>query len=119
MNATVYQTLAARTLIDAPKREYTDDELMIIWNAIGLAGEAGEVADIAKKGILHDHGLDEEALIKELGDCLWYIAALCTKLNVNMSQVMEQNIAKLKERYPNGFSAADSIKRIDIQSEGV
>ncbi len=106
-----YQLLAGRTLIAKPDREYTDNELMLVWNAIGLAGEAGEVAEHVKKGVFHSHGVDRDKLIKELGDCLWYVAALCTRLDVSMDEVMRLNIDKLRARYPHGYSSADSINR--------
>jgi NTP pyrophosphatase (non-canonical NTP hydrolase) len=86
---------------------------MFVWNALGLASEAGEVAEMVKKGIFHQHGLGREKLKKELGDVLWYIAALCTKLEVDMGEIMQGNIDKLKQRYPNGYSAVDSINRVD------
>ena len=114
MRANEYQKLAARTLIDKPDREITDDEIMIIWNAIGLAGEAGEVVDTIKKAIFHQHGLNQTQLIKEIGDVLWYVAALCTKLGIDMESVMIQNIEKLKRRYPNGYSSEDSRSRVDV-----
>ena len=53
MTAREYQLLAARTLIDAPDFQLTDEQVMIAWNVIGLAGEAGEVAETVKKGIFH------------------------------------------------------------------
>ena len=45
---------------------------------------------------------------------MWYIAALCTKLGLNLNEVMEDNIAKLEERYPGGFTSEDSVKRVDV-----
>lgn len=111
MDAQEYQKLAARTLIDRADFAIHDDELLVIWNAIGLAGEAGEVCDLVKKGIFHQHGLDRDALIKELGDVLWYTAALCTKLGVGLDEVMERNIDKLHKRYPAGFSSEASRQR--------
>jgi NTP pyrophosphatase (non-canonical NTP hydrolase) len=86
---------------------------MIIWNVIGLAGESGELLESIKHGIFHQHGLDVVHIKEELGDLLWYAAAICTKLNLDLSKVMEQNIDKLKMRYPNGYSSDDSKKRID------
>lgn len=112
-----YQLLAGRTLMDRPDAEYTDQQIMIVWNAIGLAGEAGEVAELVKKAIFHQHGLDRDKLIKELGDVLWYVAALCTKINVQMSEVMDLNIKKLMERYPEGYSSSDSQARVDTKGE--
>lgn len=111
MDAEIYQSLAGRTLIDTPDYEYTGDEIMLVWNALGLAGEAGEVADTIKKVVFHRHALDRDALIKELGDVLWYVAAICTKLDVSMSEVMQRNIDKLKARYPEGWDRERSIHR--------
>lgn len=111
MDANEYQKLASRTLIAEPDAQYTTLELMLAWNAIGLAGEAGEVADTIKKAVFHRHHLDRQALIKELGDVLWYVAALCSKLDVPMNEVMALNIEKLRKRYPNGYSSMASLSR--------
>lgn len=114
MNTQEYQQLAGRTLIDRPDFEITDDQIMMTWCAIGLGGEAGEVLELIKKGIFHQHGLDHTKLKKELGDVLWYVAALCTRAGLDMSEVMEANIDKLMERYPEGYSAEASQKRVDV-----
>lgn len=114
MNADEYQQQAGRTLIDGPDAHYSGADIMLVWNALGLAGEAGEVADTIKKAVFHQHGLDRDVLIKELGDVLWYVAALCSKLDVPLSEVMERNIAKLKQRYPAGYSAEASKARVDL-----
>ena len=114
MNMNHYQMEASRTLIDGPDQTYTDHEIMLVWNALGLAGEAGEVADTIKKAVFHQHGIDRSVIIKELGDVLWYVAALCTKLDVSMSEVMERNIEKLHKRYPAGYSSAASKERADV-----
>ena len=113
MDANEYQRLAGRTLIEKPDAEYTDHEIMMVWNALKLCGEAGEIAEHVGKGVFHRHGLDKEHLIKELGDVLWYVAALCTRLDVTMSEVMERNIAKLLKRYPDGYRSERSINRED------
>jgi NTP pyrophosphatase (non-canonical NTP hydrolase) len=115
MNGNEYQRLAGRTLIDGPDAEYTGAEIMLAWNALGLAGEAGEVADTIKKAVFHRHALDRDELIKELGDVLWYVAALCSKLDVPLSEVMERNIEKLKKRYPEGYSSDASKVRVDVE----
>lgn len=100
-----YQQLAGRTLIDALPRSYTEQEIFLAWNALGLAGEAGEVADCIKKMVFHDAGLNIEELTKELGDVCWYIAALASKLGIDVELIMQTNIEKLKARYPNGYSS--------------
>ncbi len=113
MDSSDYQKLAARTLTDKPGFEVTDKDIMTVWNALGLVGEAGEVSETVKKGIFHQHGLDSDKLKKEIGDVLWYVAALCTTLEFDMGEIMQMNIDKLKVRYPEGFSVEDSQKRVD------
>jgi NTP pyrophosphatase (non-canonical NTP hydrolase) len=111
MNANDYQQLARRTMIDAPDFTISNKQVMIVWNALGLAGEAGEVADLVKKGIFHQHGLDLAKVEKELGDVLWYVAALCSTLGLNLGLVMQANIDKLQARYPEGYSPEASKQR--------
>jgi len=111
MTPNEYQNLAARTLISKPDFEITPEQIMIVWNALGLAGEAGEVADGIKKAIFHQHGLNPEKIKKELGDVLWYVAGLCTQLGFSLEDVMTGNIEKLKARYPKGYSSEMSINR--------
>ncbi len=110
MHANDYQKLAARTLIDSPV-EISPRDFMLIWNAVGLAGECGEVVDYIKKGIFHQHGIEDGKLKKEIGDLLWYIAGICTVRGYSLADVMQENIDKLRSRYPNGYSAEDSKAR--------
>lgn len=111
LRADEYQRLAGRTLLDRPDAVYSDEEIMFVWNSLKLCGEAGEIAEHIGKGVFHRHGIDRDMLIKELGDVLWYVAALCTKLDVPMSEVMDRNIAKLSKRYPDGYSSTHSRNR--------
>lgn len=115
MDASDYQRQAARTLIDKPDFKIYDNQMMVLWNALGLAGETGEVCDHIKKGILHQHGIDRDKLAKELGDVCWYLAALCTKCGFDLGEIMTNNIEKLKVRYPDGFNSRDSIERVDTK----
>lgn len=101
-----YQELARMTANDGG----TDKERLTNW-ALGLTGEAGEVADIIKKHAFHGHKLDKEELLKELGDTLWYLANLAYDLDLWFSEVAEENIEKLQGRYPEGFSKERSINR--------
>lgn len=79
---------------------------------LGLAGEAGEFADLVKKHVYHHHPLDREKAIKELGDVLWYLALGARLLNVRLSEVARVNVEKLRARYPQGFTVADSLKHV-------
>lgn len=82
--------------------------------ALGLTGEAGEVADEIKKFLFHGHPLNPEKVVKELGDVLWYVALMADLLNVSLDFVMEHNIEKLKRRYPDGFDPVRSVNREDV-----
>lgn len=79
--------------------------------SMGLAGEAGEVIDLLKKHIFHNHTLDRDNLKKELGDTLWYLTGIATEYQFTLNEIMETNIEKLQKRYPNGFSCEKSINR--------
>ena len=87
------------------------DQARLAIAGLGLAGEAGEVVDYLKKVVGHGHKLDRDKLVKELGDVLWYVAEICSAINADMSDVAQQNIDKLKARYPDGFSSERSINR--------
>jgi len=66
---------------------------------MGLGGEAGEVCDEAKKVAFHGKGLARDALIKEMGDVLWYYALMLQTTGITLDEVMEANVHKLCERY--------------------
>ncbi len=95
------------------KHEYnlSGNEQMLVWCALGLGGEAGEVMDTISK--LPDGRYVSVDLVKELGDNDWYNAAICTLLGVPMSDVMQANIDKLKKRFPEGWGSEASKARID------
>ena len=67
---------------------------------MGLSGEAGEVCDEAKKVAFHDKDMDRDALIKEMGDVLWYYALMLDTNGITLDEVMEANVYKLCDRYP-------------------
>lgn len=101
MNFDEYQEKAAKyDLFEA-----TEDlkEVGFIEKVLGLVGEAGETADKIKKllrdkdGIVSDE--DRALVVKELGDTLWYLAAISRYLNTPLSEVAEGNIEKLESRY--------------------
>mgnify|MGYP000739967517 CR=1 FL=1 len=103
-----YQQLALKT---AGHRG--DQEKVLTYTALGLTGESGEVAEIIKKTFYHGHPLDREALSKELGDVLWYLAVMADELGLRLEQVAQENVAKLRARYPNGFSEERSVRRTE------
>ena len=77
----------------------------LIYPALGLTGEAGEVADKVKKIIRDKTELTPELRIeiaKEVGDVLWYVAALARDLGIDMHEMARMNIAKLSSRRDRG-----------------
>ena len=94
LNFKSYQDMAADTAI-------YKSEHQVIYPALGLAAEAGEVANKVTK-ILRDGKFDRNAIADEVGDCLWYIAALCRDLNVDMKELAKNNLRKLHDRKIRG-----------------
>ena len=88
-----------------------------IMGAMGLAGEAGELVDLLKKVSFHGKPFDRELFIKEAGDVLWYYALLLHTANVSLDVVMSTNLAKLRARYPDGFSVEASAARADVDQD--
>ena len=106
MHFNEYQKLAMRT-----KAHYDSAVDQINCAALGIAGEAGEIAEIIKKHKYQGHPLDEAEVIEEAGDILWYVALLCDALGVTVGGAAYLNVLKLRERYPDGFEEERSINR--------
>ncbi|GAB1421410.1 nucleoside triphosphate pyrophosphohydrolase family protein [Anaerolineales bacterium] len=90
----------------AKKTAPADSDWLIYYLTMGLVGEAGEIANKVKKILRDQNGeLTEpvrEAIIDEIGDVMWYMAMLCSQLNVDMSEVAQMNLAKLADRQKRG-----------------
>lgn len=112
-SADLYQHFALRT-----QQKDKPDEFILSQSGLGIAGEAGEVADLIKKAVYHGHGLDREKLKKELGDVLWYVSSLADAAGFRLSEVMESNLDKLRARYPEGFFTTEaSLARRDVAAK--
>jgi NTP pyrophosphatase (non-canonical NTP hydrolase) len=87
----------------------------VIYPALGLVNEAGEVAGKIKKVFRDKDGqISEEtrqALKAELGDVLWYVAQVATELDVSLEEIAEYNIAKLYDRLARGKIQGDGDNR--------
>ena len=106
LTADEYQRLAMRT-----KPKYTTANDQLINAALGLAGESGEVADLLKKYLYQGHTMDDERMVKEIGDVLWYAALAADAMGMTLGEVMQRNIDKLRRRYPEGFDPERSKSR--------
>jgi NTP pyrophosphatase (non-canonical NTP hydrolase) len=103
-----YQRLSRRTA------EYPR-EAWLTYPALGLSGEAGEVAEHAKKAIRDDGGqvTDERrgAMAKELGDVLWYVAQLASELGLDLDEIAQGNLDKLLSRQRRGVLSGSGDER--------
>lgn len=88
------------------------NERRLNW-ALGIAGEAGEIADVVKKFTFHGHPIDLEALAIELGDLLWYVSQLASDLGYTLEDIARMNLSKLAKRYPKGFTSYHSLYRTE------
>ena len=77
----------------------------LMTGAIGIASEGGEFAEIVKKCIFQGKPMDDETIFhckRELGDIMWYWITSCRALSLDPNEVIEENVNKLKSRYPGG-----------------
>jgi len=78
---------------------------LLLTGSIGMASEGGEFAEIVKKCIFQGKPLDDATIFhakRELGDIIWYWITACRALNLDPNEVIEENVNKLKSRYPGG-----------------
>ncbi|MBR2796116.1 nucleoside triphosphate pyrophosphohydrolase family protein [Candidatus Saccharibacteria bacterium] len=99
-----YQEKAAKC--DLYKITADLSEVGFVEKVLGLTGEAGETADKIKKILRDKNGAvsdeDKDAITKELGDVLWYMASIARYLGVPLSKVAALNIEKLESRMERG-----------------
>jgi NTP pyrophosphatase (non-canonical NTP hydrolase) len=82
---------------------------------MGIITELGEFSSPLKKRLIYGQMLDVTNMVEECGDMLWYISLALNALGVSMEECMEENIAKLKIRYPEKFTEKDALERKDKQ----
>lgn len=90
-----------------------DIKFSILYPTLGLAGEAGEVAEKVKKIIRDKKQIKDERveICKELGDVLWYLAAVARDIGVTLEDVAMMNIEKLESRKERGTLQGDGDNR--------
>ncbi|WP_164876564.1 nucleoside triphosphate pyrophosphohydrolase family protein [Bacillus cereus] len=99
--------------------------------ALGLTGEAGEVADLIKKGVYHGRGFHgdlrvfpealnastkpvlREDIKDELSDVLFYVSAMAQEFGFTLEDVAKHNREKIEKRFPEGFSTEASAQKVD------
>lgn len=93
--------------------ELTPVQVDLIHSIMGISGEAGELLDAIKKCVIYQKQLDRDNVIEELGDIEFYLEQLRQALAITRGETLDKNMAKLKKRYPEGFSNAAAQARID------
>lgn len=106
MNMNEYQKAALRTA-----KPHMDVYAQLQEGALGLCGEAGEVADYIKKATYQGHVMKTGRLVEEIGDVLWYAALLADAAGVGLDEVAQANVDKLWKRFPEGFDSDRSVNR--------
>jgi NTP pyrophosphatase (non-canonical NTP hydrolase) len=88
-----------------------NEKTKLTTTALGLTGEAGEVAEIVKKHLFHGKDFDRNAFLNELSDCLWYITLGTNSVGAELQDVIDINVAKLRSRYKTGKFTQDEFSK--------
>ena len=87
-------------------------ENIYLW-ALGVAGESGEIAEIVKRFARGDYDLAEkkDTLAKEIGDVLWYLSQLARELDLDLEQIAQENLRKIRDRINRGVGQGEGDDR--------
>ena len=91
--------------IESLENETGTNIALLMTGAIGIASEGGEFAEIIKKCVFQGKPMDDETIFhckRELGDIMWYWINSCRALGLDPNDVVQENVDKLKARYPGG-----------------
>lgn len=89
--------------------------IRVFHSIIGISTEAGELQEALIK-VINGEKADNVNIAEEIGDILWYIALACDELDLDLGKIMENNIEKLRARYPQKFTEQAAIVR-DLDTE--
>jgi NTP pyrophosphatase (non-canonical NTP hydrolase) len=90
----------------------------LLHMVLGMVTESGEIADLLKKHMVYARPLDKTKLKDELGDLLFYLCGALIDLGSSLDEIIAMNMAKLKARYPNGYSHQSANNRNpDVENE--
>lgn len=104
------------TIVDFTRNKSIPIEEELKNYLLGLNGECGELTDAFKKVLYHGKDYNPTDVLLEMGDILYYLTAICNILNIDLSEIMLNNNAKLIARYKEGYSIKSSLNRIEENS---
>ncbi len=105
-----YQKVARKTAV------YSGDEMLDLCHwALGVVGEGGEIAEKVKR-LIRDHNAtitddQKKEIAKEIGDVLWYLAALADSLGYSLDELAQMNVEKLRSRLERGVVSGSGDNR--------
>lgn len=118
MNLKEYQKESSRTFAGKLNTGILDDsfnklvdQMDLLHCGVGAATEVGELLDAMKKSIYYNKPLDIVNIGEEIADTMWYLSNLCRILGLDMEKLLDNNINKLRVRYPEKFTKEDAITR--------
>lgn len=113
MEVSDYEVDVRRTAKSCETQEVDGQTLNILHWSLGLSGEVGELVDTVKKHVFYNQPFDMVNAKEELGDILFYVAAMASEIGLSLEEVMEANKAKLELRYKDGYSDEAAKSRFD------
>jgi len=92
------------------------ENIRLLHGAMIASKESGELVDQMYRHIYYGAELDHVNLVEELGDIMFGVGLMADQLNVTLEEIMGANSAKLRARYPSGFSKEDALNRnLDVE----
>lgn len=111
MNYKEYQKEAARTCASLKSEMENNLHMML-----GMQTETAELSDVFKKHLAYGKDIDWVNIKEEIGDLMFYIANFCNMNVIDLEQVMQTNIDKLRARFPEKFTQENALNR-DLETE--
>jgi NTP pyrophosphatase (non-canonical NTP hydrolase) len=108
MTAKEYQKHVKRTDALLPDNYHSMGAIHML---MGMTTEIGELMDPYKKNLAYEKPIDWVNVKEEIGDLMWYVANFCNLNGFDLEEIMETNVKKLQERYPEKFDKALAVQR--------
>jgi NTP pyrophosphatase (non-canonical NTP hydrolase) len=91
-------------------------QIELLHASMGAVTESAEMMDAMKKHLIYGAELDMVNVLEEIGDMMWYIAIVCRVAEVSLGTVLQNNIDKLRVRFPDQFDELQAMDR-DLDAE--